>query len=38
MDALIQDLLTFSRAVHTEEMPVGNADLGGFACGSIIGS
>jgi PAS domain S-box-containing protein len=27
MDALIQDLLTFSRAVHGDEMPVGTADL-----------
>ncbi len=28
MDALIQDLLTFSRAVHSDELPVGTADLG----------
>jgi len=28
MDALINDLLTFSRAVHTDELPVGKADLG----------
>ena len=27
MDALIHDLLTFSRAVHTDELPVGTADL-----------
>ena len=27
MEALIQDLLTFSRSVHTEDMPVGAADL-----------
>ena len=28
MDALIHDLLTFSRAVHADELPVGTADLG----------
>jgi PAS domain S-box-containing protein len=28
MDALIGDLLKFSRAVHAEEMPIGTADLG----------
>ena len=27
MQALIQDLLTFSRAVHTEALPVGTVDL-----------
>lgn len=27
MEALIHDLLTFSRSVHTEELPVGTADL-----------
>jgi PAS domain S-box-containing protein len=27
MEALIQDLLTFSRTVHTEDLPVGTADL-----------
>jgi PAS domain S-box-containing protein len=27
MEALIQDLLTFSRSVHAEDMPVGAADL-----------
>jgi PAS domain S-box-containing protein len=27
MEALIHDLLTFSRAVHTEELPIGTADL-----------
>ncbi len=27
MDALIHDLLTFSRAVHSDELPVGTADL-----------
>jgi signal transduction histidine kinase len=27
MEALIHDLLTFSRAVHKEELPVGTADL-----------
>ena len=28
MEALIHDLLTFSRAVHVDELPVGTADLG----------
>jgi PAS domain S-box-containing protein len=28
MDALIQDLLTFSRAVHGDELAIGTADLG----------
>jgi PAS domain S-box-containing protein len=28
MDSLIHDLLTFSRAVHADELPVGTADLG----------
>ena len=27
MESLIQDLLTFSRTVHTEDLPVGTADL-----------
>jgi PAS domain S-box-containing protein len=27
MEALIQDLLTFSRTVHTEDLPIGTADL-----------
>jgi len=27
MEALIQDLLTFSRTVHTQDLPVGTADL-----------
>lgn len=27
MDALIQDLLTFSRTVHSEKLPIGTADL-----------
>jgi PAS domain S-box-containing protein len=27
MEALIHDLLTFSRSVHTEELPMGRADL-----------
>ena len=27
METLIHDLLTFSRAVHTEEIPIGTADL-----------
>ncbi len=27
MDALLRDLLTFSRTVHTEELPVGTANL-----------
>jgi len=28
MDALIRDLLTYSRAVHADELPIGTADLG----------
>ena len=27
MESLIQDLLTFSRTVHTDELPIGTADL-----------
>ena len=27
MESLIQDLLTFSRTVHTDELPIGKADL-----------